>query len=332
MIAEVEAALTATIDVEEVRIHLAASVGIALYPEHGGDQATLLRRAEVAMYAAKEKHLGSAFYDPAQDPNSIERLSLAGDLRRAINEKQLELVYQPKLELASGRVREVEALLRWFHPRRGVVPTQEFIAVAERTGMIRELTGWVLDRALQQGATWRGQGFDIAVAVNLSALDLLDNELPRRLASRLAASGFPPERLILEITESSVMEDAESARRLLDEVTATGVRISVDDFGTGYSSLAHLKRLPVREIKVDRSFVIEMLHSADVRQIVRSIVDLGHNLGLVVVGEGVESEETLDALRALGCDLAQGYAVSQPLSPERLALWVRDRLLAGSAV
>jgi EAL domain-containing protein (putative c-di-GMP-specific phosphodiesterase class I) len=283
------------------------------------------------MYSAKERRLGAAFYDPAQDRDSIERLSLAGDLKRAIADDSLDLVFQPKLDLGLGEVREVEVLLRWQHPRRGAVPTQELIAVAEGTGLIREITAWVLERALAQGAAWSREGLDLTLAVNVSALDLQDPELAERLRARLGEAGFPPERLVLEITESSVMADPVAARRQLDEVTAMGVRVSIDDFGTGYSSLAQLKRLPVREIKVDRSFVSEMLQSPDVRQIVRSTIDLGHNLGLRVVGEGVESGETLAALRELGCDLAQGHQVSPPLAAPELVRWLKDRRREGSA-
>ena len=329
-VAEIERVLADSVEVEETRIGLAASLGVALFPEHGGDPATLLRRAEVALYAAKERRPAAAFYDPAQDRGSIDRLSLAADLKRAIAEDALDIVFQPKLELASDRVNEVEVLLRWNHPRRGPVPAQELVAVAERTGLIRELTAWVLERALAQGAAWSREGLDLTLAVNLSALDLLDAELARRLAARLESAGFPPERLVLEITESSVMADPAMARRQLDEITAMGVRVSVDDFGTGYSSLAQLKRLPVRELKVDRSFVVEMLQSPDVRQIVRSTIDLGHNLGLKVVGEGVESSEALSALKALGCDLAQGHFVSAPLGGPDLVRWLADRELVRS--
>jgi diguanylate cyclase (GGDEF)-like protein len=331
LVGEIERALVESIDVEEIRVDVAASVGVAIFPEHGGDPATLLRRAEVAMYTAKEGRLGSAFYEPTQDRDSIERLSLAGDLKRAIAGNSLDLVFQPKLEISSDRVHEVEVLLRWYHPRRGPVPAQKLVAVAERTGLIRELTAWVLGRSLEQGAAWSRDGLDLTLAVNISALDLLDAGLAARLGERLKRAGFPPQRLVLEITESSVMVDPAGARRQLDEVTAMGVRISVDDFGTGYSSLAQLKRLPVREIKVDRSFVIDMLHSPDTAQIVRSTIELGHSLGLRVVGEGVESSEALAALRALGCDLAQGHFVSAPLAGPELVRWLRERETRGSA-
>ena len=324
-ITDVEEAFAGSIEIDDVRMDVMASTGVALYPEQGGDPATLLRRAEVAMYAAKKRRLGSAFYDAAQDRHSVERLSLAGDLRRAAGDGEFHLVYQPKLDLASARVQEVEVLLRWMHPRLGAVPPSEFIAVAERTGIIREITGWVLDRALAQAAKWRDAGRSLAIAVNLSALDLLHSDFPERLRQRLSASGFPADRLVLEITESSVMEDLDIARRILEEVTAMGARFSIDDFGTGYSSLAQLKRLPVQEIKVDRSFVVEMARSSDVAQIVRSTIELGHNLGLRVVGEGVDNHSTLELLREMGCDLAQGYFISPPLGAHDLELWLDAR-------
>jgi diguanylate cyclase (GGDEF)-like protein len=331
-VTDVQRSLNTSFEIEDARVELSASVGVALFPEHGGDPATLLRRAEVAMYAAKEGRRGAAFYDSALDRDSVERLSLAADLRRAIEDDRLELVFQPKLDIAEGRVHEVEVLLRWAHERRGEVPIQEAIAVAERTGLIRDVTAWVLDSALEQGAAWRRAGLDLTLAVNLSALDLLDAELAGALASRLARVGFPPQRLVLEITETGVMADPASARRVLDELTAMGVRISIDDFGTGFSSLAQLQRLPVRELKVDRSFIAEMARSSEVWQIVRSTIDLGHGLGLRVVAEGVESRETLEELRGLGCDVAQGFFVSAPLRAPELVAWLGERSAAkGSA-
>jgi diguanylate cyclase (GGDEF)-like protein len=312
-------------EVDDVRLDLEARFGIALHPDHGGDPATLLRQAEVAMYVAKERRLGVAFYDSSQDRHSIERLSLVGDLRRAIESESLELVFQPKLDLRSGRADEVEVLLRWHHPRRGALSPAEFVPIAEQTGLIRPLTAWVLERATAELAAWARGGDPLAAAVNLSALDLHDPELGRRILETLARHGVAPSLLTLEITESSVLEEPETARRILDQVTAAGVRVSIDDFGTGYSSLAQLKRLPVTELKIDRSFVAEMGRSPDVRQIVRSAIELGHNLGLEVVAEGVESDETLAALRDMGCDKAQGFGISEPLTAGELASWIAAR-------
>ena len=310
------------IAIDDLRIDVGASCGVAVFPHDGYDASALLRRAEVAMYHAKERRLGFAFYDGTQDQHSVERLSLAGDLHRAVEAQALELAFQPKLDLATGRVRQVEALLRWNHPRLGWIPPGDFIPIAEQTGLIRKITEWVLRAALRHCAEWQRQGLPLTVAVNISALDLHDRDLPERLRLLLHQAGVAAERLALEITESTVMAEPEIARRLLDEVTAMGSTVCIDDFGTGYSSLAQLQRLPVQELKVDKSFVIEMTRSKDLAQIVRSTIELGHNLGLQVVAEGVESRETLEALRGMGCDMAQGFHVSAPLAPADLPAWL----------
>jgi diguanylate cyclase (GGDEF)-like protein len=320
-VAHLRRALAGGLEVEDLRIDAEASFGIALYPDHGGDPATLLRQAEVAMYVAKQGRLGAAFYDSRQDRHSVERLSLVGDLRQAVERDALELRFQPQLGLASGRAASAEVLLRWDHPRLGAISPAEFIPIAEQTGLIRQVTAWVLAQALSQAATWRAAGLDLSLAVNLSALDLHDPALARRIETQLSRTGVPADRLVIEITESHVMAEPETARRLLDEVNAMGVTVSIDDFGTGYSSLAQLKRLPVQELKVDKSFVIDMTRSADLRQIVRSTVELGHNLGLRVVGEGVESREALAGLREMGCDIAQGFFVSPPLAAGEIPRW-----------
>lgn len=330
-VGEVQAAVAAARDrierpiaIDDLRIDAGASCGVAVFPHDGQDASALLRRAEVAMYHAKERRLGFAFYYPSQDPHSVERLSLAGDLHRAVEAQALELAFQPKLDLSTGRVRQVEALLRWNHPRLGWIPPGDFIPIAEQTGLIRKITEWVLRAALRHCAEWQRQGLPLTVAVNISALDLHDRDLPERLRLLLHQAGVAPERLALEITESTVMAEPDMARRLLDEVTAMGSTVCVDDFGTGYSSLAQLQRLPVQELKVDKSFVIDMTRSKDLAQIVRSTIELGHNLGLRVVAEGVESRDTLEALRGMGCDMAQGFHVSAPLAAADLADWLRS--------
>jgi EAL domain-containing protein (putative c-di-GMP-specific phosphodiesterase class I) len=241
-----------------------------------------------------------------------------GELRRAIETDALHLCYQPKVELATGIALEAEALVRWRHPRLGMVSPTEFVPIAEQTGAIRPLTRWVLGRALAEAAAWQREGLALGVAVNLSALDLHDRELPRRLAELLATAALPPRRLVLEVTESSVMADAETARRVLAEVVAMGVTTSIDDFGTGYSSLAQLRGLPVQEIKIDRSFVQEMARSPEVALIVRSTIDMGHSLGLRVVAEGVETAAVATRLRELGCDVAQGYWFGEPVDSVEL--------------
>jgi EAL domain-containing protein (putative c-di-GMP-specific phosphodiesterase class I) len=279
------------------------------------------------MYGAKEKRLGIAFYDASQDRHSVQRLTLMGELRRAIEEDALHLCFQPKVELSTGAPREVEALVRWNHPRLGPVSPGEFVPLAEQTGAIKPLTRWVLQRALEQAAAWHRDGVSLGVAVNLSALDLHERDLPRRLATRLAEAGVPARRLVLEVTESSVMADPETARRVLAEVVAMGVTVSIDDFGTGYSSLAQLQRLPVQELKVDRSFVQEMGRSPEVTLIVRATIEMAHSLGLRVVAEGVESAATAARLREMGCDLAQGNHFGEPVEAAELV----RRLGAGTA-
>ncbi len=318
-------ALGAALEIDELRVDVSASIGIAVFPDHGSDPASLLKQAEVAMYVAKHGRLEATFYDSSQDRHSIARLSLVGDLREALEGGGLALAYQPKLDLATDGAGQVEVLLRWRHPRLGLVSPADFIPLAEQTGLIRDVTAWVLRHAIAQLAAWREGGLDVTAAINLSALDLHDPALPLRVREALARHGVAPSRLVLEITESSVMAEPETARRLLDELTASGVRIAIDDFGTGYSSLAQLKRLPVQELKVDKSFVLDMMRSADLLQIVRSTIELGHGLGLLVVAEGVESAETLSALRGMGCDLAQGHHISEPLAAADFERWLRAR-------
>lgn len=273
------------------------------------------------MYVAKERHLGITFYETSHNRHSIQRLGLMSDLRKAVESDALELRFQPKLDLGSGSVDQAEVLVRWTHPRLGAVSPAEFIPIAEQTGFIREITTWVMQRSLEQVAEWRHQGLEVSPAVNVSAFDLHDRHLPTRLQRLLETTGVSPDHLVLEITESTVMTDFETGQRVLEALDALGVTISIDDFGTGYSSLAQLKRLPVQELKIDRSFISQMTNAKDVAQIVRSTIELGHNLGLRVVAEGVESSETVESLRLMGCDLAQGYFVSKPLSPAELVTW-----------
>ncbi|MEO8505091.1 MAG: EAL domain-containing protein [Acidobacteriota bacterium] len=319
----VQSTVSGAVEIEDLRVDLQASVGVSLYPDHGADPATLLKQAEVAMYVAKGRRLGAVFYESSQDRHSIERLSLVGDLRRAVEDDTLSLRFQPQMELTTGRVDAVEVLLRWNHPRLGEVSPAEFIPIAEQTGLIRDLTAWVLRRAVEQVAAWHRQGLAVVVAVNLSALDLHDPDLPGRIRELLDRNCVAAESLVLEVTESGVMAEPETARRLLDELNAMGVAISIDDFGTGYSSLSQLKRLPVQELKVDKSFVLEMERSADVRQIVRSTIEMAHSLGLRVVAEGVESVEALESLRGMGCDIVQGYYLSEPIAVAEATSWLR---------
>jgi diguanylate cyclase (GGDEF)-like protein/PAS domain S-box-containing protein len=299
-----------------------ASIGIAVTPEHGRDADTLLRCADVAMYKAKRSGVGVALYRAADDDHCPDRLALLGELRNAIDHNELLLHYQPKLDLRDGTVVGVEALVRWQHPQRGFLPPSAFIPLAEQSGLIYPLSRWVLDAALRQQQIWQGKGIDIPVAVNLPRRMLHDPQLPETVAQSLARWDVAPARLVLEITESSLMADPVRAGENLSELRALGVRISIDDFGTGYSSLASLKNLPVDELKIDQSFVQAMATDASSRAIVRAIVDLADALKLRVVAEGVEDRATWNVLAGLGCEVAQGYFLSRPIAPDDFEAWV----------
>jgi len=307
------------------KLYVGGSIGVAMYPDHGAEVSVLMRHADVAMYSAKHTGKHTAFYDDTQDENSVLRLQLVKDLKDAISNDRLELYYQPKLDLKREAITSVEALLRWDHPEHGMVPPDRIIPMAEQTGIIRQLTQWVLQSALQQQARWRKAGTDISVAVNLSAHDLRDNSLPETVAELLATTGTPPEKLTLEVTESAMMSDLSNAAALLSRIKEMGVGIAIDDFGTGFSSLSYLKKLPVRELKIDKSFVINMNNDENDAMIVHSTIDLAHNLGLSVVAEGVENQESLERLHAQGCDFIQGYHLCRPVPPDQLERWLREQ-------
>jgi len=312
--------------VEGLSLQVDTSVGITLFPEHGTGASALIRRADVAMYVAKKERTGVAVYDADQDFTSIRLLALTGDLRRAIQEDRLTLHYQPKMSARTGRPIGVEVLARWRHPEHGEIPPDEFVGLAEHSGLIRPLTRWVLETSLQQCAEWRRQGVDLSVSVNLSARNLLDEELPRSLMEMLRTIELPVDRVTLEITESVIMEDPKRALEVLTELHEIGVAIAIDDFGTGYSSLGYLKKLPADELKIDKSFVLDMDRNADDETIVHSTIELAHNLGLRVVAEGVETEEIWARLRRLGCDTGQGFLFSRPLPAGRLIEWYRETI------
>jgi diguanylate cyclase (GGDEF)-like protein len=314
------AALNDPFVVEDLLLHVEGSIGIALVPEHGTDVDTLLQRADVAMYMAKETHSGSRLYTPDRDPNSRRRLTLLSDLRSAIDNGDLLLHYQPKADLHTGRVTDVEALVRWLHTDLGLVPPNDFIPLAERSGLIAPLTEYVLREAIEHTARWQRQGIDLRVSVNLSVRSLMDLELPSRVEALLVEAGLPASKLVLEITESTIMADPVRAMRVLQPLADMGVGLSIDDFGTGYSSLAYLRQLPISEIKIDRSFVTHMTTDDNDAVIVRSTIELARNLGLEVVAEGVETAEAWDALASLGCDYVQGYFLSKPLPADELVL------------
>ncbi len=317
------AALAAPMQLEGHVLTLAASVGIALAPDHGAEATTLLRRADVAMYVAKRARSGYAVYDVRHDGHSPARLTREGELRQALARDELLLHYQPTVDVRTNRVVRVEGLARWQHPRDGWIPPDQFIPLAEQAGLIAPLTHWALERALRQSHAWRQAGYTLGVAVNLSMHSLHDPHFPATMARLLRLHAVRPEEITLEITESALMVDPTQARAVLAELTALGVRVAIDDFGTGYSSLSHLKQLPVDEVKIDQSFIRGMETAPKDMAIVRSVIELGHNLGVAVVAEGVEDEAAWDHLHTLDCDEAQGYYLSRPLPVTALEQWMK---------
>ncbi len=314
-----------------VEVDLEASIGSATAPLDGSDSAGLLQRADVAMYRAKAERTGYEAYVAALDRSSAERLALCAELRRTVTAEQLDVFFQPSVDPASGRVVGAEALVRWHHPVRGMVSPEEFIPLAERSGLIGQLTLQVLRRSLAELARLRSAGLLPSVAVNLSPRVLLDVDLPRQVETMLAAAGLPPHVLTLEVTEGAVMADPERALAVLEGLHRVGVHLSVDDFGTGYSSLSYLKRLPVQEVKIDRSFITRLAEDPADAAIVRSTIELAHALGLTVVAEGVEDEATLALLGTWGCEAAQGFHMCRPLPVGRLDAWLAEHESVGSA-
>jgi diguanylate cyclase (GGDEF)-like protein/PAS domain S-box-containing protein len=302
-------------------LHLEAQVGIAASPEHGRTTEDLLRNAQVALHGAKRSGSPYVLYTGSFRTDSLRQLALLGELRAAIERQQLVLHYQPKVSCRSGALLGVEALVRWPHPTRGLVPPGEFIPLAEQTALIQPLTRWVLGAALRQVRTWKAAGRSIPVAVNLSTRNLHDPGLAETVAHLLGDWEVPPDHLALEITETAVVADPERARRALAELRGLGVRLGLDDFGSGYSSLGRLKQLAMDELKIDREFVKDMATDADDAAITRAAIELGHQLGLEVVAEGVEDQPTWSLLRDLGCNGAQGYYLSRPRPPDELETW-----------
>ena len=324
VIQKIMKALEAPFAIENLPIAVEASIGVALYPDHGADAEMLFQRADVAMYEAKRTGSGYAVYATELDRHSPRRLALMGALRQAIEQNQLRLHYQPKVSLTTGRTIGVEALVRWQHPEYGFISPDQFIGPAEQTGLIGPLTQWVLNTAMSDDQAWCRAGKPLAMSINLSARNLHDSRLPGQLAELMRACGGSPQRLELEITESAIMTDPVRAMEILLKVHETGVRFSIDDFGTGYSSLAYLKKLPVDAIKIDKAFVINMVKDPNDAVIVRSTVELGHNMGIKVGAEGVENKETYQRLVELGCDDAQGYYMGRPLPFDDLNRWLDE--------
>jgi len=316
--------LDSPFNVGGMELDVNASIGIALYPFHGTDANTLIQRADVAMYLAKQNGSGFAFYTSDRDEHSSSRLALMGDLRRAIERDELVVYYQPKIACATSRVSGAEALVRWRHPEQGLLFPDKFIPLAEQSGLMKPLTLWVLRDVLRQIREWNDQGMFLSVAVNLSARSLQDAELPGEVAEALELAGVDFSALELEITESAVMADPVRALEIVTGLANLGIHLSIDDFGTGYSSMAYLKRLPVRNLKIDKSFVLDMLTNENDGTIVRSIINLGHDLGLNVIAEGVETPEIFERLRQLNCDEAQGYYMSKPISSADFTRFVTE--------
>jgi diguanylate cyclase (GGDEF)-like protein len=304
-----------TLDVE-------ASIGIALHPLHAADFEELMQRADVAMYRAKAKRSGYEVYHPDEDESDATKLKLASELRQAPTRNELVMHYQPKADVRTGRIVGAEALMRWRHPRHGVMMPDRFIPLAERSGLIRSLTMFAVETALAQARSWREAGIELTVSVNLSTRDLIDVGLPEGIAALLEQVGVPGHLLELEITEGVIMADPLRARGVISRLREMGVSVAIDDFGLGYSSLGYLKQLPVKDLKIDRSFVINMMDDQDDLVIVQSTIDLAHNLGLTVVAEGVETDETWRRLRTLGCDVAQGWLIGRPLPAADFANWL----------
>jgi diguanylate cyclase (GGDEF)-like protein len=310
------------IGVDEMLLEVGVSIGIARFPRDGEDPHSLLRSADVAMYAAKEAHAGCKVYAAALDGHSVRKLSVLSEFRRALDNDEILVFYQPIMHMGGTRVHGAEALVRWQHPELGLLPPSDFMPIVEQTGLIGPMTRHVLKRAVAQCAAWRRAGQEMTVSVNLSVRNLLDPDLASLLGDLLEIYGLTPSALQLEITESMLMSDPDRSLTTLTRLSELGVGLSVDDYGTGYSSLANLRRLPIDELKIDRSFVSPMLSDESDLIIVRSTINLGHDLGLKVVAEGVEDEATLHRLGGLGCDLAQGYHFSKPLPPEAFNKWM----------
>jgi diguanylate cyclase (GGDEF)-like protein len=308
--------------IDGLTVHVEGSIGVALYAEHGDDVETLIQHADAAMYLAKRAHSGAEVYAREEDESALSRLTILGELRRAIANQELVLHYQPQIELATGRIEAVEALVRWEHPVRGLLPPGEFIPAAEKSGLIKPLGSYVLRAAVRQCRAWLDAGVDLPVAVNLSSANFLDVDLPGEIATLLARWDVAPHQLRVEITESAIMSIPTRAVQVLAGIREIGVRLAIDDFGTGYSSLTYLQKLPVDELKIDRAFVSHIADTEGDAFIVSSAIDLGHNLGLKVVAEGVETGSQWNRLLELGCDVAQGFYAARPMPAADLLPWV----------
>ncbi|MBI3546845.1 MAG: EAL domain-containing protein [Gammaproteobacteria bacterium] len=315
--------LSSPLDIAGRKLDIGASLGVVLFPQHGEAADVLLREADAAMYVAKQSHSGYRVYSDELGHGVDDRMALQGELQRAIANNELILYYQPKIDFSAERVNGVEALVRWQHPHYGLMLPDKFIPLAEQTGLIKPLTHWVLKTALRQSQAWRQAGLSLSVSINISAINVQDPEFPGQVAGLLAEFPVPPALLELELTETAVMSEPARAVECIRKLSALGLQIAIDDFGTGYSSMAYLKELLVAKIKIDKSFVTNMAVNHNDAVIVRSTVELGHNLGLKVIAEGVEDQVVWDRLKGLGCDSAQGYYMSHPLPPDEFLEWLK---------
>lgn len=311
---------------EQAQIQVGASIGLSIYPEHGTESSELLRHADVAMYQAKSTMAGHVVYDAERDPYGPRRLSLINDIRSAISQDELLLHYQPKIDAKSGKITAVEALVRWQHPVHGNIPPIEFIPFCEVNDLIHDLTDYVMHKALTDAVKWQQHGLEIKVAVNIASRNLMNYSLPEKVESALKKTGATSSLLQLEITENDLMNDPDRAMVTIQALSDMGIGLSIDDFGTGYSSLAYLKHLRVQELKIDKSFVRDMLSDENDTVIVKSIIDLGHSLGLHITAEGVESDDTLQQLIAYGCESAQGFYIAKPMPGEKISAWIANNL------
>lgn len=319
---QIQSCLRSKFEMDDFSLEVTASIGVVLYPQHGENADALIRRADITMSIAKKSDASHVIYNPQLDNFSPRRLMLLGELREAIAHNKLNLFFQPKIDMKLGKVSGVEALLRWDHPKFGTIHPDEFIPIAERSGLIKSLTLWVLEHGVNQWAQWYNEGIDILVAVNLSARDLFDESMPDQIAQILAKFGMPPSRLALEITESAMMEDPKKAQFILSQLSKMGIQLAIDDFGKGYSSLAYLKNLPVGNIKIDKSFVTQMVGDENDQKIVQTTIELGHAMGLKVIAEGVEDENTWALLSQWNCDFVQGFYMSKPEPASKLKPWL----------
>ena len=335
----VHSAFDEPFQIGDLQLHVESSIGIAILPDHAENGVELMQRADTAMYAAKSTHLGTLLYRPGDEGSSAERLQLLGDLRNALGTRQLSIHYQPKIDLSCGQVIGTEALLRWMHPERGNIPPNDFIPLAENTGLIQGLTRYVLEMVCAQMAEWDRLGTEFAhlpVAVNLSARNLLEPNFDEFLEDILASHLIEPERLELEVTESALIEDTVRSHQMLHKIAGLGVTLAVDDFGTGYTSMSQLEQMPLSTLKIDRSFTQRLADDPAGATLVKAMVDLAHEFGLEVVAEGVEDIEVTERLRELGCDIGQGFLWSRPVTSEALPevllqLSFRRKGVAGAA-